>query len=422
MERAGVLLLRSLTCTAILVLFWPTSGRPDPGTTPLRLNLAEGRGKPIPMDRPIEVRIKTSRGEISKIIQPIGPLPTVSAPRDNPTTPEKAELGKMLFFDPRTSGDSSTSCASCHNPDQGWGDGGDLSRGYPGTQHWRNSQTILNAAYYQKLFWAGESTSLESQADSAITGNLAGNGDPMMIEERLRQVPEYRERFRKVFGIADIRYSWVLKAIAAFERASVNTDAGKVTFDRYVRGDGGALSSDARKGLDLFLGKARCVVCHNGPLFSDEDYHNLGVPLNPAFEEDPLRQVAVRYQHVIRGVDEKKDYRTADRDLGLFYTTRRAEDRGKFRTPGLRELKYTAPYMHNGAFFTLEEVIDFYNSGGGDDPARSPLLKPLDLSDAEKKALLAFLESLSMEQPLVVAPPTLPDYAVLAGRGDSRER
>lgn len=386
----------------------------DPGKAPvLRLQLNEGKSKAVTaaLDRPVYVNLQAPKGTIRKVIRPIGPLPPVTAPRDNPTTPQKAELGKLLFFDPRTSGDSSTSCASCHNPDQGWGDGGDLSRGYPGTQHWRNSQTIINSPFYQKLFWAGESTSLESQADSAITGNLAGNGDPMMIEERLKQIPEYRRRFREVFGTEDIRYAWVLKAIAAFERAYVVSEAKKVPFDRYMAGDEKALSPEARKGLQLFTGKARCVVCHDGPLFSDEDYHNLDVPKNPAFEEDPLRQVALRYQHVIRGVDEKKDYRPADQDLGLYYTTKRLEDRGRFRTPSLRETKYTAPYMHNGAFFTLEEVVDFYNQGGGDDLNKSPLLKPLGLSDVDKQELLAFMESLSMTQPLTLVAPKLPDFA-----------
>jgi cytochrome c peroxidase len=126
----------------------------------------------------------------------LAPLPDVPVPADNPITPAKVELGRLLFFDDRLSGDVSTSCASCHDPRLGWGDGNALSRGYPGTQHWRNSQTAVNSAYLAKLFWAGESTSLEAQANSAITGALAGNGDPVMIEERLAQIPRYVELFR----------------------------------------------------------------------------------------------------------------------------------------------------------------------------------------------------------------------------------
>lgn len=342
---------------------------------------------------------------------PIGTLPSVPVPRDNRMTQAKVELGKMLFFDARLSGDASTACATCHRPDAGWGDGGDLSRGYPGTQHWRNSQSILNSAYYTKLFWAGEETSLESQALSAATSNVAGNGDPVMMEERLRQVPEYVRRFKEVFGTELPKISDAWRAIAAFERTLVS-DPKKVPFDRYTMGDRNALSSLAQRGLKIFQGKGGCLQCHNRPLFSDEDYHNLAVPKNPAFEEEPLSQITLRYQHVIRGVPEEI-YRKADTDLGLYYMTKRKEDMGKFRTPSLRELKYTAPYMHNGVFFTLEEVVDFYNQGGGEDPNKSPLLKPLTLTEEEKKALLAFLESLSSDEPITVEPPVLSDYAVM---------
>ncbi len=341
----------------------------------------------------------------------LAPLPPVPVPRDNPMSEAKVELGKMLFFDPRLSGDASTSCASCHKPETGWGDGGDVSRGYPGTQHWRNSQTVLNAAFYAKLFWAGEVTSLESQADAAASGNVAGNGDGMMMEERLRQVPDYVWRFKAVFGTERplIRDAWM--AIAAFERTLVSKPEN-VPFDRFMKGDANALTEEAKRGLGLFQGKAGCVQCHSGPLLSDESYHNLGVPKNPVFEEDPLRQITLRYQHVIRGVPEKV-YRTADRDLGLYYTTKREEDKGKFRTPSLRELKYTAPYLHNGVFFTLEEVIEFYDKAGGDEPSKSPLLRSLKLTAEEKKDLLAFLLALSSDKPLIVPLPALPDYATL---------
>ena len=346
-----------------------------------------------------------------KKFPPLGPLPPVPVPADNPMSAAKVALGKLLFFDARLSGDASTSCASCHSPESGWGDGGDLSRGYPGTQHWRNSQTILNSAYYAKLFWAGESTSLEAQARSAATGNVAGNGDTMMMEERLRQVPEYVKRFREVFGTPWPTIDDAWRAISAFERTVVSR-AKDVPFDRFMKGDAKALSEGAKRGLALFQGKAGCVQCHNGALLSDEDYHNVGVPKNPAFEEDPLRQITLRYQHVIRGVPESV-YRKADRDLGLFYTTKREADKGRFRTPSLRELKYTAPYMHNGAFFELDEVIDFYDEGGGQDANKSPLIRKLGLTDEEKEDLLAFLESLSSDEPLLMKPPELPPYAAM---------
>lgn len=339
-------------------------------------------------------------------VPPLAPLPEVPVPADNPVTQAKVELGQLLFFDNRLSGDAGTSCSSCHDPRLGWGDGQGVSRGYAGTQHWRNSQTTVNSAFYTRLFWAGEATSLEAQAKSAITGNLAGNGDTAMIEERLALIPEYVERFQMAFGVSQPTFDLVLKAIATFERAElISRDS---PFDLFLAGDQDALSDDAKKGLALFEGKARCIACHNGPLMSDEDYHFLDLPQNDLFEKDPLRQVALRYQHYIRGVPEEV-YRSADSDLGLYYTTKNDSDRGRFRTPSLRYLEYTAPYMHNGVFGTIEEVVDFYDQGGGDDPDQSPLIQPLELTEDEKFELAEFLYSLSGSEIRIPAP-RLPSY------------
>jgi len=350
-----------------------------------------------------------ARGQGSGI-RPLAPLPPVPVPADNPMTPAKIELGKLLFFDDRLAGDVSTSCSVCHQPDQGWGDGNDISRGYPGTDHWRNAQTVLNAAYYAKLFWAGEATSLEGQAVAAATGNVAGNGDAMMMEERLRQVPEYVRRFKEVFGTErpHIHHAW--QAIAAFQRILVSR-AEDVPFDRFARGDMHALGDSARRGFSLFMTSGGCIQCHDGPLGSDESYHNLGVPKNPTFESNALRQITLRFQHVSRGVPERV-YRTADRDLGLYYTTKRQADLGKFRTPSLRELEYTAPYMHNGVFTTLAEVVDFYDGGGGNDVNKSPLLRRLGLTAQDKADLVAFLRSLSSDRPPhQMDRPEMPPYA-----------
>ncbi len=344
-------------------------------------------------------------------------LGEVPEPADNPTTEAKVELGRLLFFDYRLSGDAAVSCAFCHDAGRGWGDQRDLSTGYPGTRHWRNSQTTVNSAYLQKLFWAGESPSLEAQAKSAMTGNVAGNGDPSMLEERMAQIPEYVERFREAFGVERPTFNLALKAIAAFERAEmISRDS---PFDRYQDGKRGALSDEAKRGLELFKGKAKCDRCHNGALFTDEDYHNLGVPQPETFEKDVLAQVTLRYQHYIRGVPEKL-YRTADHDLGLYYTTKRDADKGKFRTAPLRYLRYTAPYMHNGALATLEDVVDFYDRGGGSDPNKSPLLEPLGLSTEEKADLVAFLDSLSGTE-IAMEQPQLPPYGVIEADGSFRQ-
>ena len=340
-------------------------------------------------------------------------LPAPSSPTDNPTTPAKVELGKKLFWEARLSGNSSMPCVSCHVPSLGWGDGGAISRGYPGTKHWRNSQTVLNSAYYNKLFWEGNVTSLEGQAPAAAEGAVAGNGDSSVMEMRLRFIPEYVEAFRKVFGTEWPRINDAWRAISAYERTVV-TDAKQVPFDRWQAGDKKALSESQQRGLALYNGKAGCLLCHNSALASDQKFHRLGVPEYPGFADDPLLQITHRWEHYQKGVPEGK-YRDAPTDFGLYYQTKNPKDIGKFRTPSLRELKYTAPYMHNGVFATLVEVVDFYNAGGGNDAQKSPLLKPLNLSGGEKADLISFLEALSMDKPLLHDEPKLPgNYKPLA--------
>ncbi len=343
---------------------------------------------------------------------PLAPLPAVPIPADNPMTPEKVALGKQLYWDNRLSGDTSMPCVSCHMPNLGWGDGGQISRGYPGTRHWRNSQTILNSAYYNKIFWEGGTTSLEAQAPSAAEGAVAGNGDRAMMEIRLRHAPDYVKAFKQVFGAPWPRMNDAYRAIAAFERTIVS-DAAKVPFDRYANGDKTALSEAQQRGLALYNGKAGCIQCHNGALASNQRLYALGVPEIPEYASDNLLQITHRWEVYQKGVSEAT-YRNTGSDEGYYYVTKNPQDKGKFRTPSLRELKYTAPYMHNGAFKTLAEVVAFYNAGGGDTPNKTALLKPLGLSAAEQQDLLAFLAALSMDEPLLMDAPELPPYAPLA--------
>jgi cytochrome c peroxidase len=228
----------------------------------------------------------------------------------------------------------------------------------------------------------------------------------VLAEERLKQVPAYVDLFKKAYGSAPT-LDLALRAIAAFERTLVSRN---VPFDRYLGGDTSALSAQQQQGLSLFQGKATCTQCHSGPLLTDQEMHNLGVPPNPIFTQDPLRQIAMRERMKSKGIPESV-YLALDRDPGRFLDTKRDEDKGKFRTSPLRDLRHTAPYMHNGVFLTLEEVVEFYNKGGGDDPfgTRSPLLKPLNLTPAEQRALVAFLDSLSGDE-VIVQPPALPAY------------
>lgn len=345
-------------------------------------------------------------------VPPLATLPPPPIPKDNPMTAAKVELGKKLFWEARLSGNGSMPCVSCHLPNLGWGDGGAISRGYPGTKHWRNSQTVLNSAYYNKLFWEGSVTSLEAQAPAAAEGAVAGNGDGSVMEMRLRFLPEYVESFRKVFGTEWPRINDAWRAVAAYQRTVV-TDAKQVPFDRWLAGDKKALSDAQQRGMALYNGKAGCIQCHNGALASDQKFHALGVPEPAEFKDDALLQVTHRWQQYQKGLPEG-GYRDARVDRGLYYVTKNPKDAAKFRTPSLREVKYTGPYMHNGVFATLAEVVDFYSAGGGKDAQKSSLIKPLNLSTGEKADLLAFLDALSMDKPLLHSEPKLPgDYQPL---------
>jgi len=277
---------------------------------------------------------------------PLAPLGEPAVPMDNKMSDAKVALGKLLFFDPRLGGDASVSCSSCHDPEQGWAWAEDLSRGYPGTVHWRNSQSIINSAYLGKLFWAGAASSLEKQAPSAAKGGVAGNGENDIMEARLALIPEYRKRFRTVFGDEWPLIGNAWRAIAAFERTLVQKDA---PIDKYLKGDKSALTKQQLKGKKLFEGKANCIACHNGALTTDQAFYNIGVPYAKRWEEDSLAQISFRFEQFAKGGPEKQ-YRTIKDDAGLYYRSKNKWDKGKFRTPPLRYTMYTAPYMHNGAF------------------------------------------------------------------------
>jgi len=298
----------------------------------------------------------------------LGALPEVPIPDDNPQTEEKVELGKMLFFDTRLSlgADGKSSCATCHLPEKAYATDHPTD---PGAKGPRNSPTLLNAAYNKLQMWDGRIPSLEAQALGLVKTGLSKNSP-------VPQLRGYKEQFRKVFGTEEVTAENIAKAIAAFERTLVTPNS---PFDRYASGDKSALSESEKRGLFLFLVKGACVQCHKGPTFSDDEFHNLGVP--PGGPED--------------------------KDLGRFGITQQEEDQGKFKTPGLRNVSLTPPYMHNGVFKSLEEVLEFYNKGGGETPHKSERMKPLNLTDNEKKDLLTFLKALNGELPKVT-PPTLP--------------
>lgn len=308
-------------------------------------------------------------------------LPDLAAPPE-----AQAELGRMLFFDRRLSGDGTMSCAVCHVPELAFTDGRELSGAYPTNKHWRNTQSVINAGYLHTFFWDGRSNSLEGQAEGPMHAVFEMNLNPDYLVEKLREIPAYRELFRKAFD-APVTRAAVTSALAAFERTIVVNDS---PFDRYLRGEQDALTPTARAGLAIFFGeRGRCASCHGGSLLSDQKFHNLGVPESPELKNDPQRRATRNYFLVQMGLPRM------EHDPGRFAVTEEPGDMGAFRTPPLRQVAETGPYMHNGHFETLEEVIDFYDRGGGSDPNLSPLMKPLGLSAGEKEALTAFLHSLS---------------------------
>jgi cytochrome c peroxidase len=255
------------------------------------------------------------------------------------------------------------------------------------------------------LNWDGSKSSIEKQNKGAWGGAVGGNVDSTMAEERLAQIPEYVRLFNQVFGTDYPLFEDALKAVATYERTIVSQN---VPFDAFMGGDENAISDQANLGYELFLDKAGCIACHNGPLISDDSYHNTGVPQAPEFENSALNQITFRYEHWAKGVTEEV-YNTSTSDLGLYYVTKLDSDKGKFRTASLRDTCYTAPYMHNGVFATLEEVVAFYNSGGGEDVNKDPLIQSLDLSEDEQGNLVAFLESLCGDK-IIDESPELPTY------------
>ena len=299
------------------------------------------------------------------------PLPTqIPAPKHNPATPEKIALGKQLFFDPRLSGDNTMSCATCHSPKKALGDGLPQAKGVGEKLLARNSQTLLNVGLYESYFWDGRAKSLEEQALGPIQSPDEMNQDLDQLEQELNAVPGYVRQFQNVFGTQVTRLG-IAQALATFQRTLVTEPA---PFDLYLQGDKSALSKSAQRGLDLFTGEAGCVRCHQGPLLSDGKFYRLGVSSD---------------------------------DEGRAGVTKKQEDRAKFRTPSLRNIAETGPYMHNGSMKTLDEVVTYYYRGV---PSISPQGDELDIqpligqSFSEIPDLVAFLKSLSGKPPQVTSP------------------
>ncbi len=327
------------------------------------------------------------------------PFKNVPVHQENPQTPAKVELGKKLFFDRRLSGDGTMSCSTCHDPEQGYSDGLPTSLHYPTTRNWRNSPTLYNVALQKLLFHDGRSSSLEDQALFPMMSAFEMNQNLDFMEEEIRAVPEYVASFTEVFGDPDVTRERIAMAIAAFERTIISRDA---PLDRFLTGDRQALSAEAQQGYELFVGKGKCAECHFGANLCDDRFHALHVPENPDHLSDPRIAATRRF---VAKVYHFEEYRTLAEDPGRYLITKEKKDWKAFRTPTLREIAQTAPYMHNGVFATLDEVIAFFDAGGG---KGNTVLKPLHLSTTEKKQLRIFMEEGLAGAPLPFTYPKIP--------------
>lgn len=330
--------------------------------------LATGCSKPAG-DRPL--------GKVIAVVPPLG-LPPVPIPQDNPLTSETVALGKKLYFDKRLSADNTVACASCHSPERGFSDGRKTSAGVKQQTGKRNAPTVMNAAFAPQQFWDGRAGSLEEQAAGPIANPIEMNLPHAECLKRLNADAEYKALFAKAFGEGDIAMVHVTKAIAAFERTIVS---GNSPFDRYqYGGDKKALSESAARGLAIFMDrdKGNCATCHlvgaQSATFTDGLYHNLGAGLSAEGELT---------------------------DLGRYEQTKQETDKGAFKTPSLRNVAQSGPYMHDGSLATLRAVVDFYAGGGSSNPQLDKQIKPLALTGRDREDLVAFLESLTGEMPRV---------------------
>jgi len=307
------------------------------------------------------------------------PIPEMKHPADNPWSEEKEELGKMLYFDPRLSGSNWISCATCHHPGLGWSDGLPRAIGHGQHELGRHSPTVINSGYFDLQFWDGRAKTLEDQAKGPIQapGEMNQNVDQLLKE--LRAIPGYVQRFKKVFGSNSLNLDNIAKAIATFERSIVSKNS---PYDKYMKGNKKAMSKSAVNGMNLFFGKAKCSICHNGPVFTDSRFHNIGVR-----QHGPLIK-----------------------DLGRFNVSKDDSEKGAFKTPGLRHVSRTAPYMHDGSEATLTDVVKFYNRGGDLKTNLSPFITPLELNNQEVMDVVEFLKALEGE-PIKVSLPELPPAA-----------
>lgn len=305
---------------------------------------------------------------------PLGLLPVIFWPEDNPYSAPKAELGRLLYFDTRLSSDGSVSCASCHSPEATFTDNLPVSVGISQQKGGRSAPTVINRGFTTLQFWDGRVGSLEDQAKGPLANPLEMTADKeadaahTSVVGRIRKIPGYASLFDKAFGPGEITIDHVAKAIATFERCVMS---GNSPYDRYKAGDETAMNPEQVRGMKLFFGRAACDACHLGFNFSDESFVNIGIGYDPT-----TRKFA---------------------DVGRAQISGKEADTGAFKTPTLREIAGTGPYMHDGSLATLDEVVAHYDKGGLPNPYIDQRMKPLKFTEQERRELVSFLQALSGE-------------------------
>jgi len=310
---------------------------------------------------------------VARAQAPLG-LPRIPWPEDNPYSPARVELGKLLFFDGRLSANGVVSCAFCHEPRHAFSGSARFSFGVDGKEEARHTPTLINRAWGKSQFWDGRAPTLESQVIVPVTNPDEMGMTAAAVVQRLRSIKGYAPFFAAAFGDSAITFERTEKALATFERTIVS---GNSPYDRYVAGNKTALTKQQQDGLDFFNKKGECAECHSGPNFTNEKFANLGI-----------------------GMDQSKP------DPGRAAVTKKRRDFGKFKVPSLRDLASRGPYMHDGRFKTLGEVLDFYAKGGLPNPHLDTRITPFYMDRQTKQDLLDFLKALNGEGWQKITPPT----------------
>ncbi len=338
-------------------------------------------------------------GEGLELRVPEGVLPP-EVPEDNPLTQAKVDLGRKLYFDTRLSTDGTIACATCHDPRHGFADGRGkkTSAGVGGALGTRNAPTVLNAAFLSDQFWDGRAGTLEEQAVQPLTNPIEhGFTEQSNVVGRIRELSEYGPLFRAAFGAEEVTIDRIGQAIASFERTIISLDA---PIDRFIAGGASAISESAKRGWTLFNGKARCNTCHGHigafPLFTDEDYHNIGVGTQKIDFEKVARQAA-EVVAAGKSIDELVLTNAQASELGRFIVTHETKHLGAFKTPQLRNVALTAPYMHDGSEATLRDVIEIYDRGGDNNPYLDGGIRPLGLTQTEKGDLVELMKTFTSD-------------------------